>query len=154
VGGRPVNLAMKPNGGEVFVSNDEAQTISAVSPYTDEVSDSFLAGDRPVRSLVSSDNSTLYVSNFDSNSVAVFDATTRRLITSVQVGSHPDALALTPTENMLLVADTGSGDVAVLLLNKRRDKKVQAPLPRLFLMIPTGARPSDIAVKTASHVQE
>ncbi len=90
------------------------------------------------------------MSNFASNSVAVFNATTRKLITTVQVGSKPDALALTPAENMLLVADSGSGDVAVLLLDKRSDKKVQAPPPRLFLMIPTGARPSQIAVKTVS----
>jgi YVTN family beta-propeller protein len=150
VGGTPVDLAMKPDGGEVFVSNYEAQTISVVGPYTDEVSDSFLAGDHPVRSLVSGDNSTLYVSNFASNDIAVFDAITRKLITTVQVGSNPDALALTPAETMLLVADSGSGDVAVLLLDKRVDKKVQAPPPRLFLMIPTGARPSQIAVKTAS----
>jgi YVTN family beta-propeller protein len=149
VGGTPVDMALKPDGGEVFVSNFEAQTISAVSPYTDEVSESFLAGDHPVRTLVSGDNGTLYVSNFASNSVAVFDATTRKLITTVQVGSKPDALALTPAENMLLVADSGSGDVAVLRLDKRHDKKVQAPPPRLFMMIPTGERPSQIAVKTS-----
>jgi hypothetical protein len=40
--------------------------------------------------------------------------------------------------------------VAVLLLDKRSDKKVQAPPPRLFMMIPTGARPSQIAVKAAA----
>ena len=107
-----------------------------------------------MRSLVSGDNGTLYVSNFASNSVAVFDAITRKLITTVQVGSKPDALALTPAENMLLVADSGSGDVAVLLLDKRSDKKVQAPPPRLFMMIPTGARPSQIAVKTASKANQ
>jgi YVTN family beta-propeller protein len=121
-----------------------------INPYTDEVSESFLAGDHPVRSLVSTDNSTLYVSNFASNSVAVFNANTRKLITTVEVGSKPDALALTPAENMLLAANSGSGDVAMLLLDKRSDKKVEAPPPRLFLMIPTGARPSEIAVKTAS----
>jgi hypothetical protein len=44
--------------------------------------------------------------------------------------------------------------VAVLLLNKRRDKKVQAPPPRLFLMIPTGAKPADIAVKTVSRTAQ
>ena len=103
-----------------------------------------------MRSLVSGDNSTLYVSNFASNSIAVIDATTRKLITTVQVGSQPDALALSPAENMLLVADAGSGDVAVLRLDKRRDKKVQAPPPRLFMMIPTGAKPSQIAVKALS----
>jgi hypothetical protein len=39
----------------------------------------------------------------------------------------------------------------VLLLNRRRNKKIQAPPPRLALMIPTGANPCDIAVKTASR---
>jgi len=150
VGGTPVDLAMKPDGGEIFVSNYEAQTISAVGPYAGEVSESFLAGDHPVRGLVSSDNGTLYVSNFNSNNIAVFDASTRKLVTTVTVGTQPDALALSPSETMLLVANSGSGDVSVLRLDKRRDKKVLAPLPRLFMMIPTGERPSQIAVKTAS----
>jgi YVTN family beta-propeller protein len=150
VGGTPVDLSMKPDGGEIFVSNYESQTISAVSPYTDEVGESFLAGDHPARALVSSDNSTLYVSNMVSNSVAVFDATTRKLITTVEVGAQPGALALSPSGNILLVTDSGSGDVAVLRLDKRRDTKVLAPPPRLFMMIPTGAHPTQIAVKTAS----
>jgi len=148
VGGVPVDLAMKPDGGEIFVCNHEAQTISAVSPYTSEVGQSFLAGDRPVRALVSGDNSTLYVSNADSGTVAVFETASRRLITTVQVGAGPRAVALTPAETMLLVANEDSGDVAILLLNQRQDKKVDAPAPRLFQMIPTGARPSAIAVKT------
>jgi hypothetical protein len=48
------------------------------------------------------------------------------------------------------VADSGSGDIAVIRLDKRHDKKVTDPQPRLFMMIPTGAKPSQIAVKTAS----
>jgi YVTN family beta-propeller protein len=154
VGGTPVDLAMKPDGGEVFVCNGEAQTISVVSPYSNEVDQSFLSGDQPVRALVSADNATLYVSNAASNSVAVFDAPTRKLITTVPVGSRPGALALTPAENMLLVADADSGDVALLLLSKRQDKKIDAPPPRLFQLIPTGARPYGIAIKTVTHVSQ
>jgi YVTN family beta-propeller protein len=90
------------------------------------------------------------VINFNSNNVAVFDAATRKLITTVTVGTRPDALALSPSETMLLVANSGSGDVSILRLDKRRDKKVLAPPPRLFMMLPTGERPSQIAVKTAT----
>jgi YVTN family beta-propeller protein len=147
VGGTPVSLALKPDGGEVFVCNYNAHTISAINTATNEVSESFLAGDDPADAVVSADNSLLYVSNMASDTVAVFDITTRKMLVSVRVGDGPDALALSPGETMLFVGDSGSGDTAVLRLDKRMDKKVTGPNPRLFTMIATGAQPRSVVIK-------
>jgi len=147
VGGTPVALALKPDGGELFVSNYEAQSISIINTSADEVEETILAGELPVRSLVAGDNATLFVSNFRANAVAVFDITTRRLLVSVAAGDGPDALALSPSESMLLVANSRSGDVAVIRLDKRKDKKITAPPQRLFTMIPVGGNPVQIVVK-------
>src|SRR6185437_6390659 len=69
VGKTPVHLALKPDGGELFVSNFGADTISEIVTNTNEVGGSYVIGAGPVRGIVSADNSTLYVSNFNSDTV-------------------------------------------------------------------------------------
>ena len=72
VGRAPVQLALKPDGGEVFVSNSLSNSISEVITGTDDVSGAYLMGDDPVRGLVSRDNSLLYVANLRSQEVTVY----------------------------------------------------------------------------------
>ena len=72
VGQAPVHLALKPDGGELFVSNSLANSISEVYATTDEVGGATLIGDDPVRGLVSNDNALLYLANFHSQYVAVY----------------------------------------------------------------------------------
>ena len=143
----PVQLALKPDGGEIFVSNFEANSFSIVEAYTNEISGSYLIGNNPVRGLVSSDNSLLYVSNFGSNNVSVYAIDEGRVIGSVTVGSHPDGLALTPDEEHLLVADTKSGDVAVVRTVKTRDNSKISAARALVTVIPVGNQPNDIVIK-------
>ena len=96
VGKTPVNLALKPDGGELAVANFDANNISIIETSTNEVGGSYLIGSQPARALVTSDNSRLYVSNFGSNTIAVYDIDIGKLIASLPVGSHPDGLALSP----------------------------------------------------------
>ncbi len=114
VGRTPVSLTLKPDGGELMVSNFDSDSISIIETGNDEVSSSPEIGQHPSRGVVTADNSRLYVSNFGSNSVAVYDIDMGRLIFTFNVGSHPDSLALTPDQNYLLVVDTESGDVTVI----------------------------------------
>ena len=137
VGKTPIHLALKPDGGEIFVSNFDAGTFSEIASNTNDVGGSYLIGSSPVRSMVANDNSTLYVSNFNSDSVAVYDITINRLLATVHVGNKPDALALSPNQNYLFVADTRSGDVAVIRTGVRA----------LFTMIPVGRKPNALTVK-------
>ena len=72
VGRSPVHLALKPDGGELFVSNYDSDSISEVETSTDDVSGAYLMGSHPVRSPVSLDNSLLYVSDFRSQELTVY----------------------------------------------------------------------------------
>ena len=94
----PVQLALKPDGGELFVSNFGGNNFSIVETANNEVGGSYLIGDQPTRGIVTSDNSLLYVSNFGSDTVSVYAIDEGRVIGAVQVGSHPDGLALSPDE--------------------------------------------------------
>lgn len=142
VGRAPVHLALKPDGGELFVSNSLSGSISEVSTPTDDVLGTYMMGDTPVRGLVSSDNSLLYVANLHSQYVTIYAIDEgKRLPTSqggsIRVGDGPAALAFSASGLLLFVVDAHSGDVAVVRTASRS----------LFTLIPTGRNPNAIAVK-------
>ncbi len=137
VGKTPTHLALKPDGGEIFVSNFDSGTFSEIATSTNDVGGSYLIGASPVRGIVANDNATLYVSNFNSDSVAVYDITINKLLATVHVGNRPDTIALSPDQNYLFVADTRSGDVAV----------IRTGIRALFTMIPVGRQPNALVVK-------
>ena len=89
---------LKPDGGELFVSNFNSNNFSIVETGNNEVGGSYLIGDNPSQGIVTADNSLLYMSNFGSDTVSVYAIDEGRVAGAVQVGSHPDALALTPDE--------------------------------------------------------
>src|SRR5258708_39481051 len=105
VGKTPVQLAMKPDGGEIFVSNFGSDSISEISTPTNEVGGTYAIGNRPVRGIVSRDNGTLWVANFGADSIALYSIDDGKLIWSVSAASAPDALAFCEDENLLLAAD-------------------------------------------------
>ena len=146
VGKTPVHLAMKPDGGEIFVSNFGSDSISEISTWTNEVGGTYTIGSRPVRGIVSRDNGTLWVANFGADSIALYSIDDGRLAWSVRAGSAPDALAFSEDEHLLLAADAHSGDVAVIRTGGNA-------LPALFTMLPAGNSPNAIAVKAIRKTQ-
>jgi DNA-binding beta-propeller fold protein YncE len=143
VGRGPVHLALKPDSGELFVSNALSDSVSEVVTGTNDVGGATMMGDDPVRGLVSSDNSLLYVSNFRSQEVTVYAIDDGKRVGSIHVGDGPSALAFSAAGHLLFVADTLSSDVAVARTASRSQSKM---LP-LFTMLPTGRSPNAIAVK-------
>jgi YVTN family beta-propeller protein len=140
VGKTPVHLAMKPDGGEIFVSNSGSDSISEISTWTNEVGGTYVIGSRPVWGIVSADNGTLWVANYGADSITVYSIDDGRLVGNVRAGSAPDALAFSEDEHLLLAADAHSGDVAVIRTEGRGG-------PALFTIMPAGISPNSIAVK-------
>ena len=140
VGENPTNLALKPDGGEVFASNQDSGSISEISTWTNEVGSTYAIGNRPAHGLVSGDNSALWVSNLGGEAVSLYSIADGKFVSSIRTGMAPDALAFSDPEQMLLVADTRSGDVAVI----RTASKLG---PALFTILPAGGSPVAIVVK-------
>ena len=139
VGRAPVHVAVKPDGGEVFISNFESNTISEITATTDDVSGAYTMGSHPTRGLVSGDNSLLYVSNFESQEVTVYSIDDgKRVGPSIHVGDGPDAMAFSSNGKLLFVVDARSGDVAVVRTSDRS----------LFTLLPSGRQPNAITVKS------
>jgi len=142
VGRAPVQLALKPDGGEIFVSNSLSDSVSEVVTTTDDVGGAYMMGDGPVRGLVTSDNSLLYVANFHSQYVTIYAIDEGKRIPvsqggSIRVGDGPSALAFSSSGLLLFVVDARTADVAVVRTASRS----------LFTVIPTGRAPNAIAVK-------
>jgi YVTN family beta-propeller protein len=146
VGKTPVHLAMKPDGGEIFVSNYGSDSISEISTWTNEVGGTYTIGSKPARGIVSRDNSTLWVSNFGADSIGLYSIDDGRLTGSVHTGSAPEALAFSDDEHLLLAADAHSGDVAVI-------RTVGKQGPTLFTILPAGGSPNAIVVKAIKGKQ-
>jgi YVTN family beta-propeller protein len=137
VGRAPIQLALKPDGGELFAVNSLSDSISEVVTTTDDVDGAHMIGDGPVRGLVSSDNSLLYVGNLRSQEVTVYAIDDGKLIGSIHVGDGPSALAFSSAGHLLFVVDARSADISVVRTASRS----------LFTMLPTGRAPNAIAVK-------
>jgi YVTN family beta-propeller protein len=153
VGQTPIQVAVKPDGGEVFVCNYDSSSISEIITRSNDVNNTFLIGDHPVHALVSPDNSLLYVSNFGSDTVAVYSIDNGKRTSSVDVGSHPEAMAFSPNQFLLLVVNSGSGDLSVLSLIDRKGNQLFPKPPSLETMIPLGHEPRAIAVKAFAGQQ-
>jgi YVTN family beta-propeller protein len=137
VGRAPVHLALKPDGGELFVSNSMSNSISEIVTTSDDVGGAYMMGDNPGHGLVSRDNSLLYVSNLRSQEVTLYSIDDGKRVGSVHVGDGPSAMAFSATGHLLFVVDAGSGDVAV----------VRTASHSLFTMLPAGRGANAIAVK-------
>jgi YVTN family beta-propeller protein len=141
VGKMPVHLAMKPDGGEIFVSNYDSDSITEISTGTNEVGGTYPIGNKPVGGIVSKDNGRLWVANSGADSLAMYSIDDGRLTWSVRAGSGPVALAFSEDEHLLLATDSHSGDVAVVRTESTDGR------PALFTILPAGVSPNSIVVK-------
>ncbi|MEO6816534.1 MAG: YncE family protein, partial [Edaphobacter sp.] len=140
VGKTPVSLAMKPDGGEIFVSNFDSDSISEIDTWNNQVGWTQAIGNKPSHGVVSRDNSTLWVSNFGADSISVYSIDDGRVVSSIHTGSGPDALAFSADEHLLLAADAHSGDISVLRTQDQAG-------PTLFTILPAGISPNAIVTK-------
>ena len=137
VGKSPVDMALKPDGGEAFTSNFDGDSVSEIGTTADEVGGTYAVGAGPVRGIVSSDNTLLWDANFRAGTVSVYSIDDGKLVGAVHVGDGPDAMAFSKEGHLLLVVDAKSGDIAVIRTMRRS----------LLTLLPCGTKPNDITVK-------
>jgi YVTN family beta-propeller protein len=137
VGRSPVDIALKPDGGEAFTSNFDGDSVSEIGTTANEVGGTYAMGAGPVRGIVNADNTLLWDANFRAGTVSVYSIDDGKLVGAVHVGDGPDAMAFSKEGHLLFVIDAKSGDVAVIRTMTRS----------LFTMLPCGTKPNDIVVK-------
>lgn len=147
VGQTPVHLALKPDGGEIFVANFGGDTVSEIATGSDEVGGAYVVGAHPSGGIVSADNSLLWVSNFGANTVAAYSIDDGVLVHTVQVGNGPGPLAFSTDGFLLLAVDAVSGDVSVIR-TVSYTLHGQPIAGSLFTVLAAGKGPNAIAVKS------
>ncbi len=143
VGVNPTFLALKPDGGEIFVSNSGSDSISEISTQTNEVGSTYAIGNHPTRGIVSGDNGALWVSNSGADSISLYSIDDGKFLSSLHTGSSPAALAFSADEHLLLAADTRSGDVALIRTTGSKFG------PALLTILPAGGAPSAIVTRAS-----
>ena len=146
VGRSPVHIALKPDGGEVFVVNAASDSVSEIISGTDDVQGAYMMGDTPVRGLVSRDNAMLYVANQRSQNVIAYAINDGRRAGWVRVGDGPSSMTFSAAGHLLFVADRNSNDVAVVRTANMVARGGGSSA--LFTLIPTGRSPNDIVDKS------
>ena len=146
VGAAPIRLAAKPDGGEIFVVDQGANSISEIATGTNEVGGAAVIGQKPEFGVVSSDNSLLWIANRDADTVAVYSIDDGKLVNTVHVGSGPGPMVFSADGHLLLAADTRSGDVS-LLRTFSRNLHREPVYGSLFTLLPAGSSPVAIVDK-------
>jgi YVTN family beta-propeller protein len=145
VGRAPVNIALKPDGGELFVSNSLSDSISEVVTNSNDVGGAYMMGENPVQGLVSSDNALLFVADLGSQYVTIYSINDGRFVGSLHVGDGPRALAFSANIYLLFAVDSRSGDVAVV--RTPSETLLSKPIESLLTLLPTGRDPTAIVDK-------
>ena len=142
VGESPMHLTLKPDGGQIFVSNYASDSISEISTTNAEVGSTYGIGNHPTHGVVSADNSALWVATTGADAISLYSIDDGKFLSSLRTGTAPDALTFSsdPAQTFLLAADTKSGDVSVI----RTSGKLG---PSLLTILPAGGTPSAIVTK-------
>jgi len=138
VGQTPVQLALKPDGGEIFCANYGSDSVSEIETGTNEVGGTYTIGSKPVYGVVSGDNGTLWMSNIGADSINLWSIDDGKVAGSIRTGHSPDTLVFSADQHLLLTVDARSSEVSVIRTS---------PTPGLFTILPTGSSPNDVVVK-------
>jgi len=140
--GKPSEMVLKPDGGELYVIEPDAHGVQAINTWTHEVGDYVVLGSAPTHGVLMSDASEMYVSDPVAGSVTPVDIVDRQVSRPIPAGQSPGALGLDPEENprLLFVVGEGSGDLAVIRI-------ASGTQDGLLTMVPVGNQPKELAVK-------
>lgn len=140
--GKPSQMLLKPDGGELYVLVPEAHELVIINTWTHEVVETVVVGSLPMRGAISSDGAMLYIADAAAGHILALETAYRSLQNAdapVIVGSRPGPSELVPGGDLLVTVDEGSNDLAVV--------RIRNNVLTLVTLVPVGPAPSDLAIK-------
>lgn len=159
VGDLPAALALKPDGSQLWVVNQNSDSVTIIDPVADVVLATISLGQKesfgsqettkqsvsPAAIDFSLDGRFAYVVGSNSNRLMVIDTAiavtdlANTIPASLEVGEKPVALAVHPTGSVVYVVNRGGGNLSVV--------DVSVPeIPMLLSQMPVGKTPEGIAL--------
>jgi YVTN family beta-propeller protein len=117
----PVNLAIAPDGRELYVVCERSDSLIVLDPEAGEVLHEIAVGKRPQDVAVDPSGRTLYVTNRLSDTLSVIDVGSRRVVDEIAVGDGPHGVLAEPTGHNVFVLNTAQDSISVVDTAKRTE---------------------------------
>ena len=109
----PVNLAVSPDGREVYVACEASDTTIVLDAAKRQKVAEIKVGGQPADVSFSPDGKTAYVSNRLDDTVSVIDVASRTVTRTLKVGDEPHGVLTDRDGKTLYVLNTASDDISV-----------------------------------------
>ena len=119
----PLNIALSPNGEEIYIVCEASHTIIVVDVQTLKKIAEIKVGYHPTDVGFSPDGATAYVSNRLDDTVSVIDVSSRRVIATIPVGDEPHGVLTDASGKHLYVLNTSSDSISVIDTTTLRELK-------------------------------
>ncbi len=110
----PLNMALGPDGEEIYVACEASHTVVVVDVATRAKSAEIEVGGQPTDVAFHPDGSRAYVSNRLDDTVSVIDVASRRVVATVPVGDEPHGVLTDGSGKYLYVLNTSADSVSVI----------------------------------------
>jgi len=119
----PLNLALTPDGRELWVACEASASVAVVDTATRTLRLEIPVGGQPNDVAFTPDGRRAFVSNRLDDSVSVVDVVTHRVTATVPVGDEPHGLIVDPAGRNLYVLNTSIDNISVIELATLREVK-------------------------------
>jgi YVTN family beta-propeller protein len=109
----PLNLALSPDGREIYVACEGSDSVIVVSPAKREKIAEIPVGGNPADVTFSPDSRRAFASNRLDDTVSVIDVAGRRVIETLPAGDEPHGVLTDKQGRLLYVLNTSSNDISV-----------------------------------------
>jgi YVTN family beta-propeller protein len=110
----PVNLALSPDGRELYVACEASGTAIVVDAEARRAVAEIPVGGQPNDVAFSPDGTLAYVTNRLDDTVSVIDTATREVVRTFPVGDEPHGVLADPTGRLLYVLNTAADSISVV----------------------------------------
>ena len=138
----PLNLALSPDQGELYVTCEAANSVVVVSTASRKRVAEIPVGGQPANVAFSPDGRRAFVSNRLDDTVSVIDVRARKVVATVRVGGEPHGLVTDRAGKLLYVLNTMADSISVVDLEALKETKRLAASrgPRSLALAPDGSR--------------
>ncbi|MEK7409187.1 MAG: multiheme c-type cytochrome, partial [Acidobacteriota bacterium] len=109
----PLNLALRPGSGELYVACEAADSLIVVDLARRERVAEIAVGGNPADVTFTPDGRRAFVSNRLDDTVSVIDPAARRVVRTLRVGDEPHGLLTDRQGKLLYVLNSSSDDISV-----------------------------------------
>jgi DNA-binding beta-propeller fold protein YncE len=145
LGGRPVGIAERPDGSEVWVSSTETDSLHIFDARRDSLVASMPSGGGgPVRIAFTSDGAKALITQSRTGVVDIFDTRTRARIARIEVPGFPKGILIRPDDRVAYVSAVDSSTITAIDIARGRSLgsvKIEGA-PERMAWLPSAAWPT------------